>query len=150
MGRWAGSWLSGPEAAAERPAVQDWPGQRLGLPAEGSGSVPSLARRSGAFLIDAFASALVAAALVRTATPELWSLAVFVVEYVVLGALTGQSAGMRLTGLRVVRVGAHVPVDPLRWLGRTTLLVLLVPALIWDSDRRGMHDRATGTMVTRL
>jgi uncharacterized RDD family membrane protein YckC len=29
------------------------------------------------------------------------------------------------------------------------LLALLVPALIWDRDGRGMHDKAAGTALVR-
>jgi len=29
------------------------------------------------------------------------------------------------------------------------MLALLVPALIWDADGRGVHDRLTGTAVIR-
>jgi uncharacterized RDD family membrane protein YckC len=29
------------------------------------------------------------------------------------------------------------------------LLMLLVPALIWDRDRRGLHDRIAQTVVIR-
>jgi len=30
---------------------------------------------------------------------------------------------------------------------RTVLLAALVPAVVWDRDRRGLHDRAAGTVV---
>jgi hypothetical protein len=29
------------------------------------------------------------------------------------------------------------------------LLALAVPALIWDADQRGLHDKAVGTLVAR-
>ena len=32
---------------------------------------------------------------------------------------------------------------------RTLLLCLLIPALIWDRDGRGLHDKAAGTVVVR-
>jgi hypothetical protein len=32
---------------------------------------------------------------------------------------------------------------------RTLLLVLVVPALIWDRDYRGLHDRAANSVVVR-
>lgn len=32
----------------------------------------------------------------------------------------------------------------------TLLLCLAVPALIWDRDQRGMHDRAANTVVVRM
>jgi hypothetical protein len=33
---------------------------------------------------------------------------------------------------------------------RTVLLCLAIPALIWDADLRGLHDRAAGTMLVRV
>jgi uncharacterized RDD family membrane protein YckC len=56
---------------------------------------------------------------------------------------------MYLFGLRVVRVSAPVAVGPLRAVGRTALLLLFVPALIFDRDGRGLHDRLTDTAVVR-
>jgi uncharacterized RDD family membrane protein YckC len=56
---------------------------------------------------------------------------------------------MYLTGLRVIRVSRDVPVDPVRITARTALLALLLPALIFDRDGRGLHDRLTDTAVVR-
>src|SRR5664280_3448649 len=54
MGRWTGSWLSGPASAGLAPPVeQDWRGQRLGQPATGVGSVAGLGRRLAAYGVDA-------------------------------------------------------------------------------------------------
>ena len=150
MGRWTGSWLSGPASAGLAPPVeQDWRGQRLGLPATGVGSVAGLGRRLAAYGVDALASYLVASVLVRSSVPGNWSLVVFVVEYLVLMTVAGQSAGMRALSLRVVALPRLTPPTPLAVLVRTALLVLLVPALIWDRDNRGLHDKASGTVVVR-
>jgi uncharacterized RDD family membrane protein YckC len=51
-------------------------------------------------------------------------------------------------GLRVVRVDGH-PVGPLWALVRTVLLLTVVPALLWDRDYRGLHDKAADTVVVR-
>ena len=56
---------------------------------------------------------------------------------------------MALVGLRVVRVDRDAPVNPWRALLRTFLLFLLVPALVWDRDGRGLHDRYSDTAVVR-
>ena len=57
---------------------------------------------------------------------------------------------MYLFGLRVIRVDRdRQPVDPWRAVLRTFLLLLLVPAVIWDQDGRGLHDRLTDTAVVR-
>ena len=41
------------------------------------------------------------------------------------------------------------PLGLLTALLRTALLVLLVPALVYDRDKRGLHDRAAKTVVVR-
>jgi hypothetical protein len=33
---------------------------------------------------------------------------------------------------------------------RTLLLVLVLPALVWDSDQRGFHDKVAGTVLIRV
>jgi len=165
VGRWTGSWLSGPAAAGEGSRDTAPPGARLGLPEDGPGSLAPSGRRVLAYLVDALASALVASAFTAPELPRNWSLLVFVVEYVVLLTLAGQTVGMRLLGLRVARVGARVGatrgggpggagagsagIGVPRALARTALLVLLVPALVTDRDGRGLHDRAAGVAVVR-
>jgi uncharacterized RDD family membrane protein YckC len=32
---------------------------------------------------------------------------------------------------------------------RTVLLILVIPAVIWDADQRGLHDKAVGTVLVR-
>jgi len=48
-----------------------------------------------------------------------------------------------------VRVDRHAAVDPGRILVRTVLLFLLVPAVVFDRDGRGLHDRLSDTAVVR-
>ena len=59
------------------------------------------------------------------------------------------SIGQLLLRMRVVplRGGAMAPWRPLV---RTLLLCLAVPALIWDRDQRGLHDRLAGTILVRV
>lgn len=155
MGRWSGSWLGGPQSAGTGVAAQGWRGQRLGLPAAGPGSVPGIGRRLAAFALDVVAGAAIGGvvnAFVAHPSPGMRSLAAnaaFFLEVAVLVGLTGQSLGMRALGLRVLRL-TGTPVPGLAWsTARTLLLVLLVPAVIWDRDSRGLHDRASGTVVVR-
>jgi uncharacterized RDD family membrane protein YckC len=136
---------------------QAYRGEQIGLPAGGRGSLASTGARLGAFLVDAVASGLVAALFVHKAgahtfaerLPGTWSLVPFVVDYVVGLLVAGRTIGMYLFGLRVIRVSRDVAVDPLRALARTALLVLFVPAVVFDRDNRGMHDRLTDTAVVR-
>jgi len=81
--------------------------------------------------------------------PRNWSLVAFLAEYVVFGAAFGQTPGMRLFGLRLIRVDRPARVGVPRILVRTSLLVLLVPALVWDADGRGLHERFSQTAVVR-
>ena len=124
-------------------------GRRLGLPESGPGSLAPGGHRLGAFLADIALSALVAGLFTAPELPRNWSLVAFLAEYLVFGAAFGQTPGMRLLGLRLVRVDRPARVGPIRVVARTLLLALLVPALIWDADGRGLHDRFTQTAVVR-
>ena len=138
------SWLEGP-GGTDRTS-QSYAGQRLGRPPTGQGSVAGFGARIIAYLIDSAACALIAYGLLRD---QQWTLVVFAVEVLVLTGLAGGSAGQLLSGLRVVRLDAGGPVGLPRAVLRTFLLVLLIPALVWDRDGRGLHDRAAGTVVVR-
>jgi uncharacterized RDD family membrane protein YckC len=134
---------------------QAYRGEQIGLPAEGPGSLADTGPRILAFLVDAVASGLVAALFVHSSgsfadrLPGTWSLIPFALDYIVGMLVAGRTLGMYLTGLRIVRVSRRVAVDPLRAIGRTALLCLLVPAVVFDRDGRGLHDRFTDTAVVR-
>ena len=76
------------------------------------------------------------------------TLGVFALEQVVLVGTVGASLGQRVAGMRVETLAGGFP-GPLRATVRTVLLCLAVPALIWDRDQRGLHDRAAGTVLVR-
>ena len=144
-----GSWLEGPRAGSLGGADAGYPGRRLGLPAHGPRSVAGLGARSLAFAIDAVLCNLLAAGIGRLnvslthGTLVLW---IFLAEVFVLTWLGGASAGHRLVGLQVVRLDGAPP-NPLTALIRTAGLGALFPALIWDRDQRGLHDKAAGTVL---
>ncbi len=122
------------------------PGDRLGLPAAGAGSVAGLGRRLLALIADWVVCLLVATAidLDRVYGPSL----VLLVEQTLLVGLLGFSIGHRLLGLVVARLDG-APVGLWRALVRAFLLCLAVPAVIMDRDSRGLHDQAAGTVVVR-
>jgi uncharacterized RDD family membrane protein YckC len=137
-------------------APQTFRGEKLGLPQTGRGSLAPTGARLLAFLVDAFASGLVAALFVRGSggsfadrLPGSWSLIPFAIDYVIGTLVAGRTIGMYLTGLRLVRVSRPVAIDPVRAVVRTAMLCLLVPAVIFDRDGRGLHDRLTDTAVVR-
>ena len=135
------SWLQGP--AALRGEDSSYAGQRLGLPAEGRGRIAGFGARLAAFLVDAV---LCAALAWGVAGDQVWTTPIFGLEVLVLTALAGASAGQRVRGLQVVRLDGR-PVGLARAALRTALLLLLIPALIWDQDGRGLHDKAARTVV---
>lgn len=125
--------------------TQDYPGERLGRPREGSGSIARLGRRIGALFIDYGAAYLISGFFGWDA---LAILAIFAaIQLVFLPTLQG-SPGHRLFGLRLVRLDGS-------WVGlwrpvlRTALLIVVIPAVIWDADQRGLHDKAAGTVLIR-
>jgi uncharacterized RDD family membrane protein YckC len=142
--RGTGSWLEGP-AQATRDS-DDYPGRRLGLPEQGRGSIARFGRRLLAVCIDWALCLLVSSAFFEA---DPWAtLGVFTVENVLLIGTAGCTAGQCVLGMRVVRVTGG-PVSALQALGRAVLLSLALPALVWDRDQRGLHDRFLGTMLVR-
>lgn len=125
-------------------------GVRLGLPATGPGSLAPSGQRALGFLGDIALSVLVASAFTAPHLPRNTSLLVFGIQYAVFAALLGQTPGMFIARVRLVRVDRPAPVGIVRAIVRTLLLMLLVPALIWDSDGRGLHDRASQTALVRV
>lgn len=150
--RWTGSWLPGsPEQGSPDPpdgAVR-YPGQRLGLPAEGAGSVAGFGRRALAFVLDLLLSSLVAGAFTAPDLPRNWSVLAWALLTVVPTAAFGMTPGMTLFGLRVARLDGKAFVGVPRALVRTVLLFLVVPAVVTNTDRQGLHDRAVGVVVVR-
>jgi uncharacterized RDD family membrane protein YckC len=133
----------------------DYPGERLGRPAEGPGSVATWGRRFAALALDWVASSLVAAGLTGGASLgstggrglENWlPLLVFLAEASVLTPLVGGSFGQVVTRLAVVHLDGR-PVSLLVALVRTAMICLVVPPLIYNRDRRGLHDLASNTVA---
>ncbi|GAA2384443.1 MULTISPECIES: RDD family protein [Streptomyces] len=147
-----GSWLSGPRAAAEEAGVDfGYRGEQLGLPQDGPGSIARPGRRLGALAVDWGLCVLIAYGLLTDGYGQAtgnWALLLFFVMGVLTVGTLGFTPGKRLFGLRVVALDSGT-VNPLRALLRTALLCLALPALIWDRDGRGLHDRLAGTVELR-
>ncbi|MEV4193499.1 RDD family protein [Streptomyces toxytricini] len=148
-----GSWLSGPRAAAEDMGVEfGYPGRQLGLPEQGPGSAARFGRRLGAVVIDWIGCQVIAYGLITggnmSATGN-WTLALFLGLTLLTVGTVGSTPGKRLLGLRVVSLdGGRLGFG--RVLLRTALLALAIPALIWDRDGRGLHDRASRAVQVRI
>lgn len=143
------SWLDGPGVSSGTPS--EYPGERLARPRSGRGSVGRPGRRLGGILLDWLIALLIARTFLGGLPPALESLApllVLVVMHALLIGTAGGSIGHRLVGLRIETVAGQRPSPP-RALLRSVLLCLAVPALIWDVDQRGLHDKVAGTLVAR-
>jgi uncharacterized RDD family membrane protein YckC len=127
-------------------------GKRLGLPEEGPGAVAPLGRRFGALFIDWSLCMLIAYGLIARGDQQAagnWALGIFLVLSVLTVTTVGSTPGKRLLGLRVIaedgtRLGTG------RVIIRSVLLVLVIPALVWDRDGRGLHDRLGRAVQVRI
>lgn len=137
-----GSWMSG---TAQR---GQWPGEQLGLPESGPGSLARLGRRIGALWIDWLVALAISAGFFSN--EPMITLAIFALENVLLVSTVGFTIGHRIFGMRVVRLATGGYVGIPRGLARAVLLCLVIPAVVWDSDGRGLHDRLAGTVLIRI
>ena len=133
------------------------------MPRSGPGSIVRPGRRIIALLLDWWLALLVVT-LIRgpvdgtglsdaqlVADMQLQSLivlGVFAALQMVAIAVMGGSIGHRLLGCYVAPLSGG-------WVGlwrpvvRSILLILVIPAIVWDSDQRGFHDRIAGTVLLR-
>ncbi len=144
--RWSGALLPNFRASGKD---ERYPGEQFGLPEEGSRSVAGMGRRLGALLIDWLLCVLIARAFFHGTDVSVFALLIFGAEVWILTALTGFTVGKRVVGIRVARLDGK-PVGPLWALVRTVLLLAVIPPLVTDRDLRGLHDRASNTIVLRM
>ena len=137
-----GSWMEG--APGDPGYVK---GSSLGLPPTGHGSVAPFWRRPLALVLDwGLAVGISALAFQYDA---LANLVLFVVVNVLFTTLFGATPGQFATRTRVMPVRGRSPMI-LRALIRTGLMLLLLPAVVWNRDAQPLHDAAAGTAVIRV
>ena len=163
MARSFESWLSGPpppDTGTPAQGPNDYPGQRLGLPADGPGSLVGTGRRLLALIIDWFISYGLSGLLVTFGliTQEQflytwWGRGSVIVLWILIGAIGVRlftfTPGQYLLGLKVASVDHRINVGIGRALARGLLVALVVPPLFGNTDGRGLQDRLTGTAVVR-
>ena len=123
------------------------------MPERGPGSLARFGRRLVAILADWLISNVIAVGFLHYRLGEggngpFKPLAVFVLMNLLLVGTLGSTIGHRLFGLRVLRLGG-AGAGPIPAVIRTVLLALVIPALIWDRDTRGFHDKLAGTVLVR-
>jgi uncharacterized RDD family membrane protein YckC len=109
-----------------------------------------LGRRLLAIVIDWVAALLLARLLTSaeygSGDYALATLAIFALEIVIFTWLTGSSFGQRIVGIAVIsQTGGRLALW--RVIVRTALICLVIPALVYDSQRRGLQDLAVGSRV---
>ncbi|MFP3462107.1 RDD family protein [Arthrobacter globiformis] len=138
-----GSWLSGPDTSG----ISKYPGERLGFPESGPGSMARAGRRILAITIDWTIALLISN--VFLGGNSMATLGVFAAEQILLIGTLGYSIGHRVMGIQVVKPDGSAA-GPLAALVRTVLLCLVIPAVIFDPDQRGLHDKAMNTVLIRM
>jgi uncharacterized RDD family membrane protein YckC len=111
------------------------------------GELPSLAKRFGALVIDWVLCLLISNFFgdpLRDGWPPVL---VLILEYGFFIGLFAQTPGMAVVRIRCVSVKDGGRIGIPRALLRGLLLALVVPALIMDPNRRGLHDKAAGSIV---
>lgn len=126
--------------------LKNWAGKRLGLPEQGIGSIAKIGRRLLALCLDWGLARLVAIAFFKG--DDFATLLVFGLVQWLMVATIGAGFGHLVFGLRVRRLdGKYVGL----WASaiRIGLILLVLPPTIWDSDNRGLHDKAAKTVLIR-
>jgi uncharacterized RDD family membrane protein YckC len=157
-----GSWLSGPGPFDAGHGAGDddtdrtgkYPGERLGLPDTGSGSLARTGRRLGALVVDwlvayGLAGLFMAFGLVSLPMLSTAVLVIWMVIGTVAVRLFSFTPGQLALGLVVVPADGRDRIGIVRAFIRVVLIALVIPPLVSDSDLRGLHDRASFTAVVR-
>lgn len=131
----------------------EWPGQQFGCAFEGPTSVVRLIPRVLALLIDWTLCSVIAAGFLGytwggQGSSGFIPLLVFAIENIVFVAIIGATPGHLIVGARVTQLNGAVA-GPLAAVIRTLLLCLVIPALVFDNDQRGLHDRFAGTIMVK-
>ena len=76
-------------------------------------------------------------------------LIVLALEYLILVSLGGSSFGHRIVGLKVVRFSDGGAVTPVQALIRTALMVIIITAITFDENGRGVNERLSNSVLVK-
>ena len=79
-----------------------------------------------------------------------WTLVIFFAETFLLTTFGGATAGHRAIRVKVVNFPSGASPTLLQALTRTVLLCLVVTAITYDENGRGIHERLSGTRLFDL
>ncbi len=134
--------------------AEAYPGQSLGLPESGRGSLASWRARFAALIVDWATSMGVAVwifgtGVLREGGWRAWMiLAVFFVQKSLFTGLTGSSLGQLLAKVGVTRVDG-APIGWGRAIARTAMICVVIPTIVIGAERRGLNDVMLGTVVVQ-
>ena len=114
----------------------------------------TLGRRFAALMVDWLACYFIVAASTgglgaMAPNRSLSVLALFFIEIAILSALQGATLGHKIFGIRIVRFSDGGAISPIQALIRSGLLVTVIFAITFDENGRGMHERFSGSVLTR-
>jgi uncharacterized RDD family membrane protein YckC len=112
---------------------------------------PSLARRFGALMVDWMLAVLLSLGFFADPRVDpLPAMLIFIASYALFVGLGTQTPGMWVARLRCVSAVDGRPIGILRAAVRGLLRYLVVPVLLMDADRRGLHDRLVGSVLIQI
>ena len=77
------------------------------------------------------------------------ALLVLAIEYLILVSFGGSSFGHRIVGLKVVRFSDGGAVTPWQALILTLLMIIVITAITFDDDGRGVNERLSNTVLVK-
>jgi uncharacterized RDD family membrane protein YckC len=81
--------------------------------------------------------------------PPYVTLFIFFGQYLVFASLGGATPGHRIVGLKIVRFSDGQMPSPVQALIRTVLLVIVITAITFDQNGRGINERLSNTVLVR-
>lgn len=114
-----------------------------------------LGRRFAAVTVDWLACYFIVVAVtggVGASSPNRWLnvLGLFFAEILLLSWLQGATLGHRIFGIKIVRFSDGGHISLLQALIRSGLLVSVVFAITFDGNGRGLHERLSQSVLTRV
>ena len=76
-------------------------------------------------------------------------LMIFFAQYLLFASLGGATPGHRIVGLKIVRFSDGAMPTPVQALVRTALLVIVITAITFDQNGRGINERLSDTVLVR-
>jgi len=74
---------------------------------------------------------------------------IFFIQYWIFASLGGATPGHRIVGLKVVRFSDGGMPTPVQALIRASLLVIIITAITFDQNGRGINERLSNTVLVK-